>query len=329
MYFDMAIKPDLLLDDSHSFNNPSLSEVDSYYPDPSTNLIKENDSGMSSEDNDGLCDIMNTKVNSVHLNGDLTSSLRSNSEDLITKCLNQKPQCAPKWNEIPCCSTDFSLSVKSNERKPKTDLSNENSEAEDNKISDFVIIDLASTVDDPASAKEEERTVNICDGDDCESVDASKALVPVKHNELVTSESQKLPVGCEGFVKRPEGTGSQWREGHEPFQKPCARSACRRCNKPERITGMNAKGITVAVRCTLRSTTHSCTRGARHSGMRLEGTLHTVIHYTKRWSMGLDRRRPILTAEQPVNLQEHADSHIHQGVRSIKITNRCIPSHLA
>ncbi|XP_073955171.1 uncharacterized protein [Choristoneura fumiferana] len=131
---------------------------------------------------------------SANLNNKVSNS-NIISNDVI-KCLTTEPQCAAKWNEIPCCSNNVSISVVNEEDTSGLDLDDAADEATDTQVSDFIVIDVACDVKDPGSDCEEKllgtNSYNDCDNLSIHSVDSSQMLVPVANNELMTTENQKL-----------------------------------------------------------------------------------------------------------------------------------------
>lgn len=148
----------------------------------SKEFLLDEDSGMSSEEND---DSFNASVYNNNLN--------TNIEGVVTKCLTKESHSAVHWNEIPCCSKDVINSNVNRDdvyRLKSADILN------DNEIinSEFIIIDLTCDVDDVRERFGQVGTnvYNVdCDNASILSVESSRSLVPVK-NEIVVSENQKL-----------------------------------------------------------------------------------------------------------------------------------------
>lgn len=157
----------------------------------------DNDSGMSSEENEDSLKL----IVSDNIDVNISSSV-GNKREVITKCLITEPQCDEHWNEIPCCSNDVTNVSVFKQVKTKTEslLSDDTDTVDgDNKVSDFIVIDLTCNVNDLRDAKKRERKVvatnasNIdCDLSSIHSIDTSQSLVPVLNNEIVNSENQKL-----------------------------------------------------------------------------------------------------------------------------------------
>ncbi|CAH0720020.1 unnamed protein product, partial [Brenthis ino] len=166
-YFSEGLRTELLLDDGCSLNNASLSDVDSIFEnrEPISNTIViarsiacvDNDSGMSSGENDESMRYVYNKV----------SDTVANSE----KCLTNDNQRAVLWNEIPSCS-NVNINV---------------SGGSDVIDSNFIVINVYDS--DSDSVKYEAVGRNVYE--DTTLSDESKSLVPVR-NEIVKSESQKL-----------------------------------------------------------------------------------------------------------------------------------------
>lgn len=160
-------------------------------------IFDNNDSGLSSEEYEDK----SNKVLILSVNdSQVRSSLNSDKNEVITKCLNQDDS-ASYWNEIPCCSNELNLSVNNEEDTSGLDLDDTGDDVTDNQISDFFVIDLTCDVDkENESVKHETSSyvaVASCATEHIEQcishdVNTSRALVPVRNNELVRSENQKL-----------------------------------------------------------------------------------------------------------------------------------------
>lgn len=170
----------------------------------STNLIKvpkdnenetevDNDSGMSSEENDDSLKLLLSASNISKV------SSKNVKNEVITKCLSSEPQCAQHWNEIPCCSNNVTNVSVINEVYDKTAIHLADSDLAtgrgDNKVSDFIVIDLTCDVNNVRESKRKKKVVgtnkNVDRDSSIHSVGTSQSLVPV-NNEIVSSESQKL-----------------------------------------------------------------------------------------------------------------------------------------
>ncbi|KAM3964923.1 uncharacterized protein ACR2FA_000814 [Aphomia sociella] len=150
---------------------------------------------MSSEENE---DSLKLSINANN-NISIVSSLLEDKREVITKCLTSEPQ----RSEIPCCSNNVTnVSVTSEVvdnpglyLDHKADIVTRNS---DNKVSDFIVIDLTCDVDEVCELSSERNVVgtnisNIdCDHSSIHSLDTSQSLVPVLNNEIVNTENQKL-----------------------------------------------------------------------------------------------------------------------------------------
>lgn len=159
-------------------------------------LLDNNDSGMSSEENE---DSYNANV--YNNNGNLRSVSRTLDDSAVvqTKCLTNDARSVYR-NEIPCCSKDVvnkNVSVNTDvyARYNSADVLN------DNEIinSEFIVIDLTCDVDnarEPSNFGKEMIGTNVynvdCDNASIMSVDSNQTLVPVVNNEIVVSENQKL-----------------------------------------------------------------------------------------------------------------------------------------
>ncbi|XP_063362744.1 uncharacterized protein LOC134651569 [Cydia amplana] len=114
---------------------------------------------------------MSSEETDESLKYDLSKNVSKISNDVI-KCLTE-PQFDAKWNEIPCCSNNVSISV--------VDTSGLELDADtDNQVS--IVIE--------ASDADEDKMGTNCDNV-IPSVGSSQNVVPVS-NELMTRESQKL-----------------------------------------------------------------------------------------------------------------------------------------
>ncbi|XP_063534721.1 uncharacterized protein LOC134744731 [Cydia strobilella] len=114
---------------------------------------------------------MSSEETDESLKYDLSKNVSNISNDVI-KCLTE-PQFDAKWNEIPCCSNNVSISV--------VDTSGLELVADtDNQIS--IVIE--------ASNADEGKIGTNCDNV-IPSVGSSQNIVPVS-NELMTREGQKL-----------------------------------------------------------------------------------------------------------------------------------------
>lgn len=157
----------------------------------------DNDSGMSSEENDDSLKLIVSASNNL---SNVSSNLNVKNE-VITKCLSSDPQNSQQWNEIPCCSNNVTNVSVINDVIDKSrlyldeDIDLETGKS-DNKVSDFIVIDLTCDVNNVCESKREEMVAGTnnkidCDHPSIHSVGPSQSLVPV-NNELVSSESQKL-----------------------------------------------------------------------------------------------------------------------------------------
>ncbi|XP_063622211.1 uncharacterized protein LOC134794349 [Cydia splendana] len=113
---------------------------------------------------------MSSEETDESLKYDLSKNVSKISNDVI-KCLTE-PQFDAKWNAIPCCSNNVSISV--------VDTSGLELDDTDNQIS--IVIE--------ASDADEDKIGTNCDNV-IPSVGSSQNVVPVS-NELMTRESQKL-----------------------------------------------------------------------------------------------------------------------------------------
>lgn len=154
----------------------------------------DNDSGMSSEENDESLKLLVSASNLSKVSSNLNVK-----NEVITMCLSSEPR-AHHWNEIPCCSNNVTNVSVINEVYDKTGLhlsedSDLATDRSDNKVSDFIVIDLTCDVNNRES-KREKKVVGTNNKVDCDSsihsVGPSQSLVPVNNNEIVSSESQKL-----------------------------------------------------------------------------------------------------------------------------------------
>lgn len=152
----------------------------------------DNDSGMSSEENDDSLKLIVSASNNI---SNVSSNLNVKHE-VITKCLSSD-QHSEQWNEIPCCSNNVTNVSVINDVIDKTRLYLDEDidleDGSDKRVSDFIVIDL--TCDVNRESKCEDMVVGTNDKINCDpsihSVGSSQSLVPV-NNEIVTSESQKL-----------------------------------------------------------------------------------------------------------------------------------------
>lgn len=138
---------------------PSYNENNSNHISPFKCLV-DNDSGMSSGENDESMRYVYNKV----------SDTVANSEKCLTNVINDN-QRAVLWNEIPSCS-NVNINV---------------SDGGDVIDSNFIVINVYDSDND--SVKCEAVGTNVYE--DMTLSDESKSLVPV-NNEIVKSESQKL-----------------------------------------------------------------------------------------------------------------------------------------
>jgi hypothetical protein len=155
----------------------------------------DNDSGMSSEENDDSLKLI--------VSASKTNNISSNLDkcEVITKCLPSEPSSAERWNEIPCCSTHVTNVSVIHDVIDKTGLNLDNDtdlliNNGDNKNTDFIVIDLTCDVNARESVVSEELVDGTngkidCDQPSIHNVGPSQSLVPV-NNEIVSTESQKL-----------------------------------------------------------------------------------------------------------------------------------------
>ncbi|CAG5028228.1 unnamed protein product [Parnassius apollo] len=158
-------------------------------------LLDNNDSGMSSEENE---DSFNASVyNNNNLNINMTSTV-DDKKGVITKCLANQTQCIVNWNEIPCCSKDVNKNVNVKDdlyRYKSANILNDN----DIINNEFTVIDMTCDVDNVCESSKfgediiDTNVYNVdCDNSITHSVGMSQSLVPVVNNEVVVSENQKL-----------------------------------------------------------------------------------------------------------------------------------------
>lgn len=149
------------------------AEFDDFLSIVRNNHSDNNDSGMSSEDNED-----------VNHNLDI-SVVDSETRELRTKCLNRESPCAFTRNEIPCCSNDIFNQVNILDENVNSVVDN----VTQRESSDFFVIDLTCDVDDFCDNARPE-CVSVSTGD--VSVIPDRALVTKANNELVRTEKQKL-----------------------------------------------------------------------------------------------------------------------------------------
>lgn len=166
-----------------SFGNTNINTNDVKKRNNQDKDIIDNDSGMSSEEND---DSLKYDASANNKNNIDISSTLDDTCEVITKCLNNEPHRAEHWNEIPCCSNDINnLSVIIDEKTKLLDV-------DVGEVSEFIVIDLTCDVNNDTSKSEKLRT-NSCTVDhlSINSLGSSQSLVPV-NNEIVRSDNQKL-----------------------------------------------------------------------------------------------------------------------------------------
>lgn len=173
---------------NHNIENHNLNHIS-----PIGNSINDNDSGMSSEENDDSTRYVYNRKNNV------SDSVRSTvADNEVTKCLTNNNKCAVLWNEIPSCSYVNNNVYKASLEGSADTLDGNVGDDNDNLIdSEFIVIKLSCDVDDVCDTRCESvvgtNVYNIdCDNSSILSVDTSQSLVPVANNEIVKSESQKL-----------------------------------------------------------------------------------------------------------------------------------------
>lgn len=178
-----------LVSNKENNNNPLIRDVG-----------EDNDSGMSSEENEDSIKINLSSTINDNISKNLSSSLEDN---FVTKCLTVESQCAEQWNEIPSCSSNYNnVNVNNTNTEKSVSLLGDSDViiVEKNNISEFIVIDLTCNVDDDCDLNDTEEiaagtnefNVNYHDYSDIDSVNSCRSIVPVTNNELVHTESQKL-----------------------------------------------------------------------------------------------------------------------------------------
>lgn len=138
-------------------------------------LVYNNDSGMSSSDTEDF---------SRKLDLD---TITSDKKVVLTKCLIEEPVCA-NWNQIPSSSNDVNLSI-CEEDTSGLELDDTIDECTDNQVSDYYVIDLSCDANDLVNRSDLNLDVtSSLEQNSCES----QALLPIRNNELVRSEREKL-----------------------------------------------------------------------------------------------------------------------------------------
>lgn len=149
-------------------------------------IIEDNDSGMSSEENDDSVKVNLSPNNKQHVS--ISSNL--DKDEVITKCLIIESQYSEQRNEIPSCSYVNHVSIVVDHDKYRSHI-NTDDIIEEN--SNFVVIDLTC---DNLDSNNQLKGVGTNDCNvDCDSsipsLNEDRSLVPVC-NEIAISESQKL-----------------------------------------------------------------------------------------------------------------------------------------
>lgn len=182
-----------------SFANTNLKTVvkeDNSYTnnlEENTEAGEENDSGMSSEENDeSLRHNLSPTDDSISKNVSTTVD----KNEVITKCLIIEPHCAEHGNEIPSCSNYVNhVSVGIENDKYRSNL-NADSVVIENKNSDFIVIDLTCDFKDLGKKAKKKRKIGTnersleCDSS-IPSLGEGQNLIPV-NSEIALTENQKL-----------------------------------------------------------------------------------------------------------------------------------------
>lgn len=163
--------------------------------------VEDNDSGMSSEETDDSLKVNISSIFNDNISKHVSSSV-DDKQEVITKCLTIEPHCAEHRNEIPSSSKAVNLSVFIDKDDARSRLTNSDDLIIDNRVSDFIVIDLTCDVTGvhASSKRKGERKKRVgtkdyrvdCDYSNIANVESSQCLVPVANNELANTENQKL-----------------------------------------------------------------------------------------------------------------------------------------